>query len=320
MQKYLLGFLYYFVIPVILLTTIFAAVFFGRDIYANYFSRVKETTVPNLVGENVQEAEKILIGYGLKIQINDHIYSKSQPKDTVLKQIPPAGRKIKPGRTIFLAVSLGNETPTIPDLIGKDMQQAKVLLDNCGFKLGTINSGTDKSKPWGEVLEQNPPAGTNAPMYSLVEITVNESGKSKVQVPNLIHKSMAQSLSELTRCRLKAGEITWNWDDSIARGEVFAQHPKAGKECSPDTEVDLSVSAGYKGDKIALKQKRIKFYIPQGDGYQKTLIFITDQLGEYEVYRGAHQAGEELEFLLTTWGDGEATIIINNQVQKREKI
>jgi len=320
MKKYLLGFLYYFVIPVILLTTIFVTVFFGRALYLNYFSRVKEVSVPNIVGENVLEAEKILISCGLKLQVGDHIYSKSQPKNTVLRQTPPSGRKIKPGRTIFLTISLGNETPTVPNLIGKDLQQSKVLLENAGFKLGNLISGNDKTKPWGEILGQNPYAGANAPMYSLVELTVNEAGKSKVKVPDLKQRTMAQGLAELARNRLKVGEISWNWDDSIPRGEIYNQQPKPGKDCQPDSEVDISVSAGFKGDKIALKQKRLKIYIPQGDGYQKTQIFVTDQLGEYEFYKGNHQTGEDLEILVTAWGDGEATVIINNQVQKREKI
>ncbi len=72
-----------------------------------------QVTVPNVVGQNVDDAKKALEDLGLKVTTKEDT-SGSAPEDTVTAQSIAANEKVSPGTTIELAVSAAPDEGTDP--------------------------------------------------------------------------------------------------------------------------------------------------------------------------------------------------------------
>ena len=108
---------------------------YGLDWYTNHGEVV---VVPNVLHKDFKEAEDILDGLDLNIEVSDTGYVKSLPPNCILEQSIVAGEKVKPGRIIFVTVN-ATSTPTIalPDVIdNSSYREAAVKLRAMGFKLG----------------------------------------------------------------------------------------------------------------------------------------------------------------------------------------
>jgi beta-lactam-binding protein with PASTA domain len=73
-----------------------------------------QVTVPNVVGQNVDDAKKALEDLGLKVTIKDDT-SGSAPEDTVTAQSIAPNEKVSPGTTIELTVAASPDEGTDPD-------------------------------------------------------------------------------------------------------------------------------------------------------------------------------------------------------------
>ena len=91
------------------------AVKYGLDFYTHHGEKV---TVPNVIHKSYADAEHILEGLGLDVQIGDTGYVKTLPPDCILEQSVKPGSIVKSGRVIYLVIN-ASSTPTlaIPDII-----------------------------------------------------------------------------------------------------------------------------------------------------------------------------------------------------------
>ena len=108
---------------------------YGLDWYTNHGEVV---VVPNVLHKDFKEAEDILDGLDLNIEVSDTGYVKSLPPNCILEQSIVAGEKVKPGRIIFVTVN-ATSTPTIalPDVIdNSSLRDAQSRLTSLGFLLG----------------------------------------------------------------------------------------------------------------------------------------------------------------------------------------
>ncbi|MEV0898073.1 Stk1 family PASTA domain-containing Ser/Thr kinase [Actinoplanes sp. NPDC049802] len=120
-------------------------------------------TVPNLVGENINNARTILAQKGL--QAAEETVESDEPADTVIGQSPKAGTGAEKNTKVTLQVSRGPAQITMPDVTNQPCQQAQATLQNMGFQV-QINID-----PNATVRQQNPPGGTPVPPQSVVQLT-----------------------------------------------------------------------------------------------------------------------------------------------------
>lgn len=73
--------------------------------------------LPQTIGMDTQEAQRILEQMGLNTEIEDTVYNSRLQRGQVASMIPEAGSKVKPGRTVRLTV-VTNHRPKaqMPDL------------------------------------------------------------------------------------------------------------------------------------------------------------------------------------------------------------
>ncbi|THU40730.1 PASTA domain-containing protein [Niastella caeni] len=104
--------------------------------------------MPNLEGLSFRSAEISMNQYGLKLE--DTLYRTDFAKNSVLEQQYngeriKAGTKVPQGSPIVLILGsgLGHEDFSVPDLVGLNYNDAKVLLESNGLNVGSVIPGID---------------------------------------------------------------------------------------------------------------------------------------------------------------------------------
>jgi serine/threonine-protein kinase len=142
----------------------------------------------------------------------------------------------------LLADSLfGGPTVRVPDVVGRDVDEARDILEEAGFEVDT--EPRNSPKPEDEVLEQDPEAGEGAEEGSTVLLTIS-AGRRQTTVPNVEGLTLDEATEELEDARLQLGETRREARDDVPENEVISQDPPADEEVDRGTEVDLVVSSG----------------------------------------------------------------------------
>ena len=131
----------------------------------------------------------------------------------------------------------------VTDVVGEDFETAKRALENDGFTVAEPVEKTDPDVPEGEVISQNPEAGSEADKGSEVELTVS-SGPDQVTIPQLTGFSYqeARQLLESDKYGLKVKKNVQ--ESSAPENEVINSNPPGGTAVDKGSTVTLLVSQG----------------------------------------------------------------------------
>lgn len=110
----------------------------------------KEFEMPSFEGQQAQELTQRGRDEGFVFVVNDHLYENGKQPDTVLKQDPAPGEKVKRGRKVYLTVAAA-EPPTIkmPELHDISLRQAQIILEAQGLVLDRV---IEKPSPYENVV------------------------------------------------------------------------------------------------------------------------------------------------------------------------
>ena len=136
-----------------------------------------KVTAPNVVGLQQGVAQRRLNAAGLRAQVR--YVQSSKPSGVVVAQSPGSGTSVARGSRVRLAVSLGpsgTTTTAVPDVVGQTQQDATTALQDAGFKVQVVTVDTGDASQNGNVVDEQPAAGSRAPDGSLVTIYVAQSG------------------------------------------------------------------------------------------------------------------------------------------------
>lgn len=128
--------------------------------------------VPAVVGLSFTAAMAEIRNAGLAVDTPTRVYS-DRPVDEVLEQSPAAGTGVPPGTAVVMVVSLGKEPVIVPSVEGLQQSVAESMLQDAGLGVGTVNLEFSPS-PVGEVLRQNPNAGSAVDPGSNVNLVVSK--------------------------------------------------------------------------------------------------------------------------------------------------
>jgi serine/threonine-protein kinase len=133
-----------------------------------YMSRgPKQAAVPNVVGQDVDEATKTLEDAGFKVDTTEEDGSEDQGQ--VLKQSPAASEQADEGSTIKLTVASGQND--VPDVTGLTESDATSQLKDAGFKVTTSPVDVTDVADDGNVMTETPASGTH-PVGSTVKLEI----------------------------------------------------------------------------------------------------------------------------------------------------
>lgn len=187
--------------------------------------------VPEVKGQNVDNAIKLLESKGFDVVIQDSIFSDTIPRYTVIKQLPEPDATVKVNRTVFLTIN--RATPpdiTLPKLEGLSFRFAYDLLKRNHLRLGDTIYRPDFMK--GSVLEQQyngsrVTAGTKVPWGARITLIIG--GGLEVQqmlVPQLVGMTFADAKALLeTKGLTLASIIAMGTVRDTAAAYVYKQNP-----------------------------------------------------------------------------------------------
>ena len=147
------------------------------------------------------------------------------------------------GLLFFLATSLSDNKGTaqveVRDVIGRNVDEARGLLEEDGFEVQTETQESDQ--PVDQVLDQDPRGGTEADEGSTVTLKVS-GGQQTVPVPNVVGQTQEQADDTLSQQGFVV--VPQQEENDAPEGQVFAQDPAANSQAAEGSTVTIKVSSG----------------------------------------------------------------------------
>jgi serine/threonine-protein kinase len=141
----------------------------------------------------------------------------------------------------FSPVPIFSRESTVPTLVGTGVSDAQQELAGLGYSARIEPAIESPIVPRGQVVRQDPPAGTSAPRNTVVHLTPS-AGQMPVLVPDLVGLEMGQAENVLAAAGLRTGSVDSVIDREQDGGVVLATRPSAGSGRPSGSTVDLIVN------------------------------------------------------------------------------
>ncbi len=204
-------------------------------------------SVPNVVGMTQKQAETAIKNQGLKVNVSSQDYSDTVPAGSVISQDPAAGSMLKRDDTVNIVVSKGSSKVAVPGgLTGQTASFVEAKLREAGLNPQRQPDVYSDSVEAGNVISVDPASGTQVDQGSTVKYTVSKgpAPPKMVTAPDVTGMSQSDAAARLSQAGLKLGNITQQYSDSVASGDVISQNPAGGQSVKQGSSVDLVVSKG----------------------------------------------------------------------------
>lgn len=189
------------------LLTLLCLILAGGGVYGVVFLfKAEAVAVPSLVGYTLAEAEEQARISGLKVEAGGPSENSSEyEKGKIVRQQPQEGAESTEGQTVYVWLSAGPEMVLVPDLDGMIEQEAIDAVRYSKLEVTVIRQETADEAP-GEVYAQDPRAGDEVEVGSMVEISV------AIAPPTTTTSSTTTTTAPPTTDDPGAGWWPWEWD------------------------------------------------------------------------------------------------------------
>jgi len=175
----------------------------------------KSSTVPYVVGKNINDVEKQLSDVGFETVIQDSVYYDSLPPGVIVKQVPDADAVVKVNRRVYVIINrFVAPDIAMPNIIGYSLRNAQYTLESMGLKLGDTTSRVDFAK--NTILEisingNSVKPGDKVKVGSKVDLVLARGkGEEEISVPKLIGLQVSDARVLLEQYGLNLGSIVPN--------------------------------------------------------------------------------------------------------------
>ncbi|HEX3103543.1 MAG TPA: PASTA domain-containing protein [Terriglobales bacterium] len=172
--------------------------------------QVREVRVPDLRTKTPAEAKRLAEQDGLAAQVESSYYSAIVPEGRVLSQTPIAGTLVRRGWQLGLALSLGPQRVTIPQVVGKSDRAAAISIAERGLQLSSTDNIQLHGAESGQVIAQDPPANATDVSAPKVSLLVAQSPSPQAFVmPSFIGQPLGSITNTLQSAGFVVGKVTF---------------------------------------------------------------------------------------------------------------
>lgn len=286
----------------------------------NKWMDVDEVKVPDVVGMSEADAIVRLGEYKLKGVIIDSRYDKEAPEGLVMSQVPAAGTSRKVNSDVELVLSLGPDLGTVPDVSGKDVRDAGIMLEAAGFVLGENTFEYSDAVAEGLIIRQDPPAGSKLDKSTAILVVISQGKSPLAIVPDVVGQMLKKADEMIKAAGLSVGLIIESVSDAYPKGTVMAQTPTAGKETEAGSTVDLKVSTTAQsigGTGSGGKRFEITYMVPADSWIQEVIIKVNDTYGARVIYGPKSlKSGESVVQVAEVFGGGRIEVWVDGALYK----
>ena len=287
--------------------------------FGNFWSN-STVDVPNVVGKQLSVATRLLEERHLRVSSSE-VTNSDVPAGQVISQSPEPGETVKEQRMVHLVVSKGAGDITIPDLQGMSFDQAREKLKALGLSIGKISYTSDTSKDDGVVISQGLQAGGKASKGATVDITINQTKSTMVEIPNVVGMTIKEAKEALGNLGLSISKISGSNEDTAV---VSAVSPAPGSSVKRDESVTL-VGQPKDGKRESNKaggttKGTVDITVPNGRSAQQVKIVLIDDEGGRVVYDGSNAPGDRIIKNVSGTGNVRVQIYLNNALVQEQSL
>lgn len=165
-----------------------------------------DVLMPDLSGETLVSANSQLKTLSQENDLNLKIdfttktaYDDKVEKDHVISTIPGANETLSKGDTVYLVISLGKETETVPmiDVLGNTLDMATKSLESMGLSVGSTESAYNNDYKEGEVCFQSVAKDTMVEKGTKVNLIISLGpDPNSMPVPDEVTKTVTFTLPD----------------------------------------------------------------------------------------------------------------------------
>lgn len=217
-------------------------------------SKPKETKVPNVIGMTEEEAKKQIEDAKLVFEKDKEEYDKEVEAGKVISLKTEIGEymramgnlTVKEGSKIFVIISKGQEKTKVPNVKGKEKEEATKLLEEAKLTAEIVEENSKTVKE-GYVISQETEADTEVLAGETVKIHVS-TGVEKVTMVSVIDKDEEEAKKALNAIGITNINIAYEENSSKPTGKVIKQSIVDGSTVEKDASITITVN-NYKESK-----------------------------------------------------------------------
>jgi beta-lactam-binding protein with PASTA domain/tRNA A-37 threonylcarbamoyl transferase component Bud32 len=281
----------------------------GYAFFAWYFGGT--VAVPDVIGQTESEAAEKLKSEGFEVEANE-VFDQGKEVDVVVQQDPVAGMEVKKGRLVRIWVNKGPSSVWLPDFTGAAEREARLALEGRDFIVKLTRENHD-SIPEGCVIRQSPEGDQNQPKGTEVTLVVSKGPVIRdVYVPALLGLNVEQAKDALAAVGLNLGEIKEE-ESSEKKGVIIKQDVEPGSTVKKGGKINVVISSGEPPKDEEPQEVELEINVPAAG---EVRVVVKDAQGTREVYKKAHEAGDEVEQYFQVYPPGEFQIYYQGKLNK----
>jgi beta-lactam-binding protein with PASTA domain len=189
--------------------------------------------VPAVTGDTLAAATAAITGVNLTVGSVTPQMSTTVPAGEVSDEQPGAGTFVAAGSPVNLVIS-GVQVPAVT---GQAKAAAEGAISIPGLTVGTVTFAGSQTVAAGNVISEDPAAGTVVLLGSPVNLVI-----SGIAVPNVFGEALSTGESAITVASLTVGNVTLAASATVPGGHIASQTPVAGTYVDIATAVNLTVA------------------------------------------------------------------------------
>ena len=205
-----------------------------------------EVEVPMLIGYMYDEIPPDTYPFiKLIADESSYVYNDKYPVGVIVDQTPSAREMVAPGTKVYVTISLGEQTDTMPPLRGYTAENANILLKALQIQL-TILTDREYSDEIeeGRVTRTDPEENSELKNGQVVTVYISMGKETKYQkTPNVVGASQANAVASINGKNLEV-LIKEEYSSTVSEGYVIYQSPDPGTELEEGSTVTVVVSKG----------------------------------------------------------------------------
>ncbi len=190
-----------------------------------------QETLPNVVGVNLEQAQRVTAALGLEVKVEDKLFSDRYPAGEIISQQPLPRTKVKTGQHIHVLVSLGAPQIVVPDLVGTSARVAQILAVQKGLTVGDLAQIYWPGVPAGQIVAQDPPSSSTQIRSPAVSFLVSLGDKTPAYVcPDFTGMKIGVARASISRAGFSISKVTPVAGSASASGTILGQTPAPGSK------------------------------------------------------------------------------------------
>lgn len=200
-------------------------------------------TLPNLIGKTFEEAKTELEKKKILLFQSGVRLDQQYERGKIIFQDPPENTKVKINTEARVVLSAGKEKVMVPDLLGKNHQSIRPILEEAGLREGKISHVHTPKYAAGKIIGQYPLPQEEVGRDTSVSLLVSQ-GQHEIRylMPDLIGKRATSSINQLEKMEFNVSSIRYRNYQGLDSGIIINQSPAPGSKIQKRNRITLEVS------------------------------------------------------------------------------